>query len=267
MNLKALLTNLLKEDTPDEEERADAPQIARVTSAHGLQNAEDSEKAGIDAGAAARSDDPTGEDDEDSEHDEDQEYDDSLPMVALNDQQEARTWGPRRIFTRVLSSIFPSPSDEEEIQAYIPHYRILPILSGIAIPFSILLDIPGLTADWYARTNGTTVVASKPNPPLLDVGVALSLLCAVLANLCLVIRFLERRVKTMTILCIVFLSIHGKLTLIFPCRDPIMTFRYDQRCCSCCIRINEGRLLVQPGILADTVLYDCVHIHERDPHH
>jgi potassium channel subfamily K len=199
MKLKVLLTHLLKKDTPDEEERADAPQKVQAT------------PVGIDAGGGT-----TDEDDVDLEQDDDQEYDDALPNVDLDNQPNASPRGLRRTFSGILSSIFPSPSDEEEIQAYIPHYRVLPILSGITIPFCILLEIPGLTADWYIRTDGSTIVASKPNPPLLDVGIALSISCAVLANICLVIRFLERRIKTMTILCTLFLSIHGKLTVTFP---------------------------------------------------
>lgn len=211
MNLKALLTHLLKEDTPDEEERADAPQTFQATPSQDPGNTKGSAKVASDAGVISRSGGTADEDDVDSEHDDNQEYDDTRSNVDL-DNQDASPRGLRRICSRILSSVFPSPSDEEEIQTYIPHYRILPILSGIAIPFCILLEIPGLTAKWYIRTDGSTIVASKPNPPLFDVGIALSLVCAVLANVCLVIRFLERRIKTMTILCTLFLSIHGKLT-------------------------------------------------------
>lgn len=195
MDLKAFLTNLFKADTPDKEEHAS--QDSGYTMGF--------EKLGGDAGVIARSGGTTDEDDVDLEHD------DSLPNADL-DNQDASPRGLRRIFSRILSSVFPSPSDEEELQAYIPHYRTLPILSGIIIPFCILLEIPGLTAHWYIRTDGSTIVASKPNPPLFDVGIALSILCVVLANACLVLRFLETRIMTMTILCIVFLSIHGKLT-------------------------------------------------------
>jgi len=215
MNLKALLAHLLKEDTPDEEERGDARQEFQTPPSQHSRNTEDSENLGIDAGVAVQRGGTTDEDHPDVEYNDNQEYDDTLPNVDLDNQPNASPRSSRSFFSRILSSIFPSPSDEEEIQAYIPHYRVLPIFSGITIPFCILLDIPGLTADWYIRTDGSTVVASKPNPPLLDAGIALSLLCAVLANVCLVVRFLEKRIKTMTILCILFLSIHGKLTIAF----------------------------------------------------
>lgn len=214
MNLKALLTHLLKQDAPDEEGCPDVPQTFHATPSQDS-NPRDSEKVGSDAGVIAHGDETADEDDADSEHDDNQEYDDTHPNVDLDDQ-DAGPRGLRHICSRILSAVFPSPSDEEEIQAYIPHYRILPILSGITIPFCILLEIPGLTAQWYIRTEGSTIAASKPNPPLLDVGIALSIFCAVLANLCLVVRFLERRIKTMTILCTLFLSIHGKLTSTCP---------------------------------------------------
>ncbi|KAF8122573.1 hypothetical protein EV363DRAFT_1274492 [Boletus edulis] len=208
MNLKALLTHLLKEETPDEEERADAPQNSQVTPPQNSQYAKDSEGVGADASGVGQSGGTANEDNADLDHDDDQEYDD----VDLDEQPDASPRGPRRIFSRILSTIFPSPNNEEEIHAYIPHYRVLPILSGTIIPFCILLDIPGLTADWYARPSGSTT-AAKYNPPLLEVGIALGLVCAVLANMCLVVRFLERRIKTMTILCAVFLSIHDTINV------------------------------------------------------
>jgi hypothetical protein len=34
--------------------------------------------------------------------------------------------------------------------------------------------------------------------------------CALAANICLVARFLEKKVKVMTVGCIIFLTIHGK---------------------------------------------------------
>jgi potassium channel subfamily K len=90
-----------------------------------------------------------------------------------------------------------------------PNYRYTPILSGIVIPFAILLAIPGLTEHWYIRTDQNKTVETQKNPLILNLGLGVSILCAVLANVCLVLRFMEKRVKTMTILCVVFLSAHG----------------------------------------------------------
>ena len=96
---------------------------------------------------------------------------------------------------------------------YLPHYRITPIFSGVIIPFSILLAIPGFTEHWYIKTHQNRTVETQKNPIVLDVGLAFSMLCAVLANVCLVIRFMEKRVRTMTLLCVIFLTIHGQLSL------------------------------------------------------
>ncbi|TFK37156.1 hypothetical protein BDQ12DRAFT_653043 [Crucibulum laeve] len=87
-------------------------------------------------------------------------------------------------------------------------YRALPILSGIFIPFSILLEIPSLTGHWYIRTMDNKTVETRPNPQILDVAMGLSMACALLANACLVVRFAERSVKRVTLLCIVFLTVH-----------------------------------------------------------
>lgn len=110
------------------------------------------------------------------------------------------------LFARAKSFIFPPSSDD---LSYAPNYRFIPLITGIVIPFSILLEIPGLTGHWYIRTEDYNTVQTRPNPVLLDIGLAFSMTCAVLANICIILRFLEKRVLRMTVLCIVFLSIHG----------------------------------------------------------
>jgi voltage-gated potassium channel Kch len=77
-----------------------------------------------------------------------------------------------------------------------------------------LLEIPGLTGDWYIRTDNFSIVQTRSNPVLLDIGLAFSMACAILANVCIILRFLEKRVMTMTILCIVFLSIHDIINIV-----------------------------------------------------
>ncbi|KAG1859517.1 hypothetical protein DFJ58DRAFT_780054 [Suillus subalutaceus] len=109
------------------------------------------------------------------------------------------------LFSRAKAFVFPPSSDD---LSYVPNYRIAPLITGIVIPFSILLEIPGLTGYWYIRTENYNTVQTRSNPVLLDIGLAFSMTCAVLANICIILRFLEKRVMTMTVLCIVFLSIH-----------------------------------------------------------
>lgn len=109
-------------------------------------------------------------------------------------------------FQKAKYFVFPP---KEDIESFTPNYRYIPIISGLLIPFSILLEIPGLTQHWYVRTEDNQVIQKQVNPALLVVGLAISLACAIIANLCLIIRFLEKRVKTMTILCVAFLTLHG----------------------------------------------------------
>ncbi|KAG6857041.1 hypothetical protein H0H87_010395 [Tephrocybe sp. NHM501043] len=116
-------------------------------------------------------------------------------------------------WTRVKNVLDPHTSSED-LEAYIPHYRYLPIISGVIIPFSILLEIPGLTEDWYIRTENDVVVEIKKNTVILDTGLAFSIAFAALANVCLVVRFMEKRIKTMTILCVAFLTIHDVINII-----------------------------------------------------
>ncbi|KAF8871171.1 hypothetical protein CPB84DRAFT_1716808 [Gymnopilus junonius] len=93
-------------------------------------------------------------------------------------------------------------------------YRVLPIFSGIMIPFSVMLSIPSLTGHWYVRTGAdNAVLQARPNPPLLNAGMALSMACGVLASTCLVIRFAERRIKTMTMFSIIFLTLHDLINI------------------------------------------------------
>jgi hypothetical protein len=92
-------------------------------------------------------------------------------------------------------------------------YRILPIIAGLLIPFSVLLSIPSLTNHWDVQTNGIIVTKSRPTPLLLNIAMGLSMTCGLLANFFLVLRFAERRVKRMTLLCITLLSMNGSCLL------------------------------------------------------
>ena len=51
----------------------------------------------------------------------------------------------RPLLTRLKSYVFPKDESEAALEKFIPNYRWTPILSGVVIPFSILLEIPGLT--------------------------------------------------------------------------------------------------------------------------
>ncbi|KAJ6572157.1 hypothetical protein B0H19DRAFT_1132741 [Mycena capillaripes] len=132
-------------------------------------------------------------------------YSSSLSLVAHDKVNP--TW-----YTKLQQFLSPKTT-QQDLEAYVPNYRYTPILSGIVIPFSILLEIPGLTEHWYIRTVDNKIVENVPNPMILNVGLGFSMACALAANICLVVRFLEKKVKVMTLGCIIFLTIHDVINI------------------------------------------------------
>ncbi|KAL0579653.1 Potassium channel [Marasmius crinis-equi] len=117
-----------------------------------------------------------------------------------------------RWYHKFKAFIFP-PTSDSDIDSVVPNYRITPIISGLVIPFSILLEIPGLTEHWYIRTEDNLTVETKPNTMVLNVGLGLSMACALIANVALVTRFLEKHVHRMTLTCVVALTIHDIINI------------------------------------------------------
>ncbi|GLB39132.1 putative ion channel [Lyophyllum shimeji] len=117
------------------------------------------------------------------------------------------------MWSRVKSFLDPRTSDAD-LESYVPRYRYLPILAGVIIPFSILLEIGGLTEPWYIRTQGHTIVETRKNTPILEVGLGFSMASAVAANVCLIVRFMEKKIKAMTMLCVLFLTIHDAINIV-----------------------------------------------------
>lgn len=148
-------------------------------------------------------DDPAGDSHETSHESSPENTDTPAPQQA--------TEAPTKLswFSRAKTALF-GPSDDEDDEGFIPNYRLLPIVSGIIIPFSILLEIPGLTEKWYIRTEENKIVETQPNTVILNAGLGVSMFCALVANVCVVLRFLEKgEVKRMTIIAIIALTIHG----------------------------------------------------------
>jgi potassium channel subfamily K len=108
---------------------------------------------------------------------------------------------------KTKEALFTSHREHEQI---LPNFRRTPIISGSLIPFSILLEIPALTEPWYVRTYNHQTVETRKDPPLVTISISISMALAVLANVALLFRFLERHVKRNTIICIVALTVHGK---------------------------------------------------------
>ncbi|GAB1526845.1 hypothetical protein RhiTH_010017 [Rhizoctonia solani] len=117
------------------------------------------------------------------------------------------------IWTRIKDYLWGQEADESKGE-YIPNFRWTPILSGVIIPFAILLEIPGLTEHWYIRTIGNKTVETQDNSKILDAGLAISMASAVVANVALITRFLERRVRLATFVAIGGLVIHDIINII-----------------------------------------------------
>ena len=111
-------------------------------------------------------------------------------------------------WSKLKVALDPVASDLD-LESYALHYRYLPVISGVVMPLSVLLEIPGLTEDWYIRTEANKTIDRKLNNASFITGLAISMIFGILANFCVICRFLEKRVKTMTIFCIIFLTIHG----------------------------------------------------------
>ncbi|KZT00659.1 uncharacterized protein LAESUDRAFT_665671 [Laetiporus sulphureus 93-53] len=117
------------------------------------------------------------------------------------------------LLTKVKAFLFPRDTRPAEYERFVPNYRYSPIISGIIIPFSILLEIPGLTERWYVQTENGRTISTRPNTPILKAGMGISIGCAILANICLILRFSEKWVKQTTLLCIFFLTVHDAINI------------------------------------------------------
>ncbi|KIO33726.1 hypothetical protein M407DRAFT_17341 [Tulasnella calospora MUT 4182] len=129
---------------------------------------------------------------------------------------QPKTPGPiRKALKKTKDFIFQTdPAGDKEGNEFIPNYRYMPILSGVLSPFAILLEIPGLTEHWYIRTENHQVVEVRKNPAIVMIAMSVSMACGLIANLALIARFLERRVKLNTWLAMIVLVIHDIINII-----------------------------------------------------
>ncbi|BGP42936.1 Potassium channel [Rhodotorula kratochvilovae] len=126
------------------------------------------------------------------------------------------TFGDSSVSTQEKQQEQPSNDNEADEGAQEldePENRILPIISGLVCPFSVLLDIPGLTSRWYIRTEGNNIVETQPNPALLDAGQAVALALGVLANAALIWRFLEHRPRICTWVAMLSLALRDATSI------------------------------------------------------
>ncbi|KAI5121123.1 hypothetical protein M0805_002795 [Coniferiporia weirii] len=120
----------------------------------------------------------------------------------------------RKKFITIKNFVLQTDGDGSDDSEHPENHRLLPIISGIVIPFSILLEIPGLTEHWYIITENNATVFSRKNSALLDVGLSISMTCALIANIAIISRFLEKKVRTSTLIAIVALSIHDIINIV-----------------------------------------------------
>lgn len=137
-------------------------------------------------------------------------------MSSSNQSQETKS---KRPWDRISRILFGAKEGGEEgpkvgdLNYVPPKYRWSPIFSGIVQPFAILLEIPCFTELWYVKYVDGVATVYQENPTLLDVGLGISMACAIIANIALISRFLERRVFVSTIVCIVMLSLHDIINI------------------------------------------------------
>lgn len=177
--------------------------------------------------------------DDQERHDEDgpedvedlDDFEDDVDEGQQDEQQPTRRQGVPLTFTATTSSsitVFSRPTlpkwlvkikevlfcSHKEHDQTLPNYRRTPIISGSLIPFAILLEIPGLTQHWSVPTSGNQTGETRSDPPLVYVSISISLALAVLANVALILRFMERHVKRNTIICIISLTVHDILNIV-----------------------------------------------------
>ncbi|KAM0754917.1 voltage-gated potassium channel [Meredithblackwellia eburnea MCA 4105] len=111
-------------------------------------------------------------------------------------------------------SMAPTVATSEPDEEYQVKHRYLPIFSGLVCPFSVLLDIPGLTERWYIKTEGYDIIETQPNPIILDIGLAFSVTFGIIANAALITRFLERKPRISTLIAIGALTVHDLINVV-----------------------------------------------------
>ncbi|EPQ26443.1 uncharacterized protein PFL1_06091 [Pseudozyma flocculosa PF-1] len=112
----------------------------------------------------------------------------------------------------------PAPSSPSMAPAAASSLRVrkTPIFSGVVAPLAIVLEVPGLTSKWYADIDPDGIVLRYiDNPPILTVGLGISLAAAVIANVAIILRFLEvLRPKASISIAIVGFTLHDVINLV-----------------------------------------------------
>ncbi|KAJ7868633.1 hypothetical protein B0H14DRAFT_2729837 [Mycena olivaceomarginata] len=148
------------------------------------------------------------EDDLDREHDSDDIIHD---MEVEHDSPPDSGGAPRR--KRSYSSFLTVTSENPKPSWYLK-------LQGFLSPNTTHQDLEAYVPN-YRTTKSST---KQPNPMILNIGLGFSMACALVANICLVVRFLETKIKLMTVGCIIFLTVHDVINII-----AVTTFGVEHR--------------------------------------
>ncbi|KAK3831350.1 MAG: hypothetical protein JOS17DRAFT_141486 [Linnemannia elongata] len=108
------------------------------------------------------------------------------------------------------------PINTDELDA---NYRIMPLAIGCIIPASILINVPSLTSEWVGRPeyNPTTETwgppIEVPIPHWMSGMVIAALVMAIVCNLCVLSRFLERHIWHSVVLSLITASLQDVLCI------------------------------------------------------
>ncbi|KAF9960736.1 hypothetical protein BGZ72_006078 [Mortierella alpina] len=98
-------------------------------------------------------------------------------------------------------------------------YRVLPLLIGCIIPVSILINVPSITSEWVGKHSYNETIhewnepVPEPIPVWLNSIVIVALAMAVICNICVLFRFLERWIWHNVILSLITATIQDFLCI------------------------------------------------------
>ncbi|KAF9965384.1 hypothetical protein BGZ70_004944 [Mortierella alpina] len=98
-------------------------------------------------------------------------------------------------------------------------YRVLPLLIGCIIPVSILINVPSITSEWVGKHSYNETIQDwndpvpESNPVWLNTIVSIALAMAVICNICVLFRFLERWIWHNVILSLITATIQDILCI------------------------------------------------------
>ncbi|KAF9573310.1 hypothetical protein EC968_008764 [Mortierella alpina] len=101
-------------------------------------------------------------------------------------------------------------------------YRVLPLLIGCIIPVSILINVPSITSEWVGKETYNETIQDwndpvpEPIPVWLNSIIIIALAMAVICNICVLFRFLERWIWHNVILSLITATIQVPFCILYP---------------------------------------------------